>query len=87
MVEMTYSSDFTFYESVNVDGFVKSPKTVIPDLIRYPEVVEFTGFRLPPEWRKWWFSTFYEAVNVECLMKKIITKTRRYEITKKQKET
>ena len=49
MVEMTYSSDFTFYESVNVDGFVKSPKTVIPDLIRYPEVVEFTGFRLPPE--------------------------------------
>ena len=49
MVEMTYSSDFTFYEAVNFDALVKSPKTVIPDLIRYPGVVEFTGFRLPPE--------------------------------------
>jgi len=32
-----------------VDAFVKSPKTVIPDLIRYPEVVEFTGFPLSRE--------------------------------------
>ncbi|MCD6487048.1 MAG: hypothetical protein J7K35_06965, partial [Syntrophobacterales bacterium] len=40
---------WTFYECVNNGAFVKSPKTVIPDLIRYPEVVEFTGFRLSSE--------------------------------------
>ena len=42
---------------MKVDAFVKSLKTVIPDpgsgpgqaLIRYPEVIEFTGFRLSPE--------------------------------------
>jgi len=33
----------------NIDGFVKSPKTVMPDLIRHPEIIEFTGFRLSPE--------------------------------------
>ena len=33
----------------NVDNLVKSPKTVMPDLIRHPEVIEFTGFRLSPE--------------------------------------
>jgi len=39
------------------DEFVKSPKTVMPDLIRYPELVEINGF-LPdsirdlPEWQK-----------------------------------
>jgi len=32
-----------------IDGLVKSPKTVMPDLIRHPEVLEFTGFRLSPE--------------------------------------
>jgi len=40
-----------------VDEFVKSPKTVMPDLIpaedgifdRHPELVEITGFRLSPE--------------------------------------
>ncbi|MBW2558175.1 MAG: hypothetical protein JRD69_04970 [Deltaproteobacteria bacterium] len=32
-----------------IDGVVKSPKTVIAGLIRYPEAVESTGFRLPPE--------------------------------------
>jgi len=31
------------------DGFVKSQKTVMPDLIRHPEHIEITGFRLPPE--------------------------------------
>jgi hypothetical protein len=31
------------------DKLVRSPKTVMPDLIRYPEIIEFTGFRLPPE--------------------------------------
>jgi hypothetical protein len=25
------------------------PKTVMPDLIRHPELVEFTGFRFLPE--------------------------------------
>ena len=39
---------FTLIVSI-VDALVKSPKNVIPDLIRYPEVVEFTGFRLSPE--------------------------------------
>jgi len=31
------------------DGFVKSPIIVMPDLIRRPEPIESTGFRLPPE--------------------------------------
>jgi len=31
------------------DGFVKSPKFVMPDLIRHPESTEITGFRLSPE--------------------------------------
>jgi len=34
---------------INSDNLVKSPKTVMPDLIRHPEVIEFTGFRLSPE--------------------------------------
>jgi len=34
---------------LRVDNLVKSPKTVMPDLIRHPEVIEFTGFRLSPE--------------------------------------
>jgi hypothetical protein len=33
----------------NFDGLVKSPKTVMPDLIRHPELIEITGFRLSPE--------------------------------------
>jgi len=39
----------TFYWTIKIDGFVKSPIIVMPDLIRHPEPVEFTGFRLPPE--------------------------------------
>jgi len=31
------------------DDFVKSPKFVMPDLIRHPESTEITGFRLSPE--------------------------------------
>jgi hypothetical protein len=31
------------------DKLVKSPKTVMPDLIRHPERIEITGFRLSPE--------------------------------------
>ena len=33
----------------SIDALVKSPIIVMPDLIRHPEVVEFTGFRLSPE--------------------------------------
>jgi hypothetical protein len=39
----------TFYETVKFDGIVKSPTTVMPDLIRHPEDTEITGFRLSPE--------------------------------------
>jgi len=34
---------------LNLDELIKSSKTVMPDLIRHPEVIEFTGFRLSPE--------------------------------------
>ncbi|MEA1946204.1 MAG: hypothetical protein U9N83_02745 [Thermodesulfobacteriota bacterium] len=34
---------------VKIDEIVKSPKTVMPDLIRHPELIEFTGFRLSLE--------------------------------------
>jgi hypothetical protein len=37
------------FRGLNIDGLVKSPKTVMPDLIRHPEVIGFTGFRLSPE--------------------------------------
>jgi hypothetical protein len=40
---------WTFYGTINLDEPVKSPFAVIPDLIRDPEVVEITGFRLSPE--------------------------------------
>jgi len=34
---------------MKVDELVKSPKTLMPDLIRHPELVEFTSFQLSPE--------------------------------------
>jgi len=37
------------FRSFKFDGLVKSPKNVMPDLIRHPEHIEITGFRLPPE--------------------------------------
>jgi len=37
------------HRTSNVNGFVKSPNTVMPDLIRHPELIENTGFRLSPE--------------------------------------
>jgi len=46
---LAMTGEKTFYEAVNFDNLVKSPKTVMPDLIRHPEVIEFTGFRLSPE--------------------------------------
>jgi len=49
--------------SGNLDGFVQSPIIVMPDLIRHPEPVEFTGFRLPPDKRDR-FQTFYELINL-----------------------
>jgi hypothetical protein len=39
----------TFYECINTDELVKSLEIVMPDLIRHPERIEFTGFRLSPE--------------------------------------
>jgi hypothetical protein len=45
----TLTIDFLFLYVLNLDGLVKSPKTVMPDLIRHPEVIGFTGFRLSPE--------------------------------------
>jgi hypothetical protein len=39
----------TFYETVNFDNHVKSLEIVMPDLIRHPERIEITGFRLSPE--------------------------------------
>jgi hypothetical protein len=38
--------------AIDFDGLVKSPKTVMPDLIRHPDglqLLEKTGFRLSPE--------------------------------------
>jgi len=32
-----------------IDALVKSLKIVMPDLIRHPERIDFTGFRLSPE--------------------------------------
>jgi hypothetical protein len=47
----------SFFAVLSIDNLAKSPNTVMPDpgscpgqaLIRHPEVVEFTGFRLSPE--------------------------------------
>jgi hypothetical protein len=43
-----------FYPETKRDGLVKSLPLVMPacparDLIRHPELIEFTGFWLPPE--------------------------------------
>jgi hypothetical protein len=38
-----------YFITPKVDGFVKSLRIVMPDLIRHPEAIEFTGFRLSPE--------------------------------------
>jgi hypothetical protein len=46
---MTERSDFHKSSIINLDGFVKSLRIVMPDLIRHPEHIEFTGFRLSPE--------------------------------------
>jgi len=33
----------------DLDEVVKNPQIVMPDLIRHPEPIEFTGFRLSPD--------------------------------------
>jgi len=38
-----------FFSGIKDDGLVKSPRLVMPDLIRHPEHIENTGFRPPPE--------------------------------------
>jgi hypothetical protein len=58
--------------SINVDKAVKSLLIVMPELIRHPEPIEFTGFRrLPwtpiqgsPNDRKMGRTTFYETIKV-----------------------
>jgi hypothetical protein len=47
-LKMPIESNLDF-KSCKVDGLVKSLLLVMPDLIRHPEVVEFTGFRPSPE--------------------------------------
>ncbi|MGD8210312.1 MAG: hypothetical protein PVF32_10655, partial [Desulfobacterales bacterium] len=42
-------TDPKFCENLKFDGFLKSPQIVMPDLIRHPERVDITGFRLSPE--------------------------------------
>jgi hypothetical protein len=39
----------TFYEPIKFDELVKSLGTVMPDFIRHPELIEFTGFWPTPE--------------------------------------
>ncbi len=38
-----------FLSGIRFDGLVKSPRLVMPDLIRHPEHIENTGFRPTPE--------------------------------------
>jgi len=40
---------FSGYHHFNYDELVKSPLIVMPDLIRHPEHIDFTGFRRSPE--------------------------------------
>jgi len=39
----------TFYEIIKFDDLAKSPKKRHPGKSRGPELIEITGFRLPPE--------------------------------------
>ena len=42
----------------------------MPDLIRHPEVIEFTGFRLSPEWRQKQIPDFLRSHQVWYARKK-----------------
>ena len=69
------------------DELVKSPRTVMPDpesspgqvLIQYPEVIGFTGFRLPDQVEYKFhrndvlkrFSTFYELIKFKSTEKNL----------------
>jgi len=46
--DRTVKKPFDFQLS-KIDGLVKSHPTVMPDLIRHPERIGNTGFRLSPE--------------------------------------
>jgi hypothetical protein len=45
---MKFKTDYVLSKT-NIDCFVKNPRIVMPDLIRHPENIENTGFRLSPE--------------------------------------
>jgi len=47
-----------FCRNINLDDLVKSPLDRHPGGSRGPELLEITGFRLPPEGRKKTFSDF-----------------------------
>ncbi|MDI6688325.1 MAG: hypothetical protein QME06_08925 [Desulfobacterales bacterium] len=44
-----YAKSLLILYDIKDDDLVKSLEIVMPDLIRYPERIEFTGFRLSPE--------------------------------------
>jgi hypothetical protein len=46
---MSLAMDGGLNKEILLDRLVKSPLIVMTDLIRHPEPIEFTGFRLPPE--------------------------------------
>ena len=48
-VKINFLENRIFVLIYKIDELVKSSKTVMPDLIRHPEVIGFTGFRLSPE--------------------------------------
>jgi len=58
--------NFEIVSDLRFDGLVKSNETVMPDLIRHPEPLEITGFRLSPNDEKGHFLTFYEFVKNSC---------------------
>jgi len=58
--------ELLIYRRSKNDGLVKSNETVMPDLIRHPEPLEITGFRLSPNDEKGHFLTFYEFVKNSC---------------------
>jgi len=49
MLWLSPGAKWTFYGTIKIDSFVKSPVIVMPDLIRHPEHIDLTGFRLSPE--------------------------------------
>ena len=46
------------------DDSVKKSEFVMPDLIRHPEYIEMTGFRLPPERQNMHILSFNETLKL-----------------------